>query len=213
MKIDDYFVENYLIPGRIKDNFVFTDCSNDFLKLARKYLNTTGDVKSCCVNIDSSDIEILSKLLDKCELRIQKQLVAQEYVMDRVLIELFKNEPKFEKEYARAFNAYLALTRGDMSGLFSDFIIDDIQSFHKNIRPIEVSFITHDVDNNYLQGAINGYLSSRMPYCVKIFADRDLCTYYDLAGNIIQCPHDYLTLNANVKDYTCNTNTTEETIL
>ena len=41
ISIDDYFVENYLIPGRIKDNFVFTDCSNDFLKLARKYLNTT----------------------------------------------------------------------------------------------------------------------------------------------------------------------------
>ena len=51
-----------------------------------------------------------------------------------------------------------------------------------------------DVNNQYLQQAINLFLSAREPYSVKVFTNSErLATYYDLNGNIIQCPHDFMT--------------------
>ena len=63
----------------------------------------------------------------------------------------------------------------------------------KELGKIELSFILEDAENKYFQQAVNLFISSREPYSVKIFTNNDrLVTYYDLNGNIIECPHDFM---------------------
>ena len=53
--------------------------------------------------------------------------------------------------------------------------------------------ILKDTKNKYIQQAVNVFIASREPYSVKIFTNNDrLVTYYDLNGNLIESPHDFM---------------------
>jgi hypothetical protein len=50
MKIDKYFMSQYLVAGNTYDNFIFENCPNGFLCLAKSKLNESeGEVKPCIV--------------------------------------------------------------------------------------------------------------------------------------------------------------------
>ena len=65
-------------------------------------------------------------------------------------------------------------------------------------QKIELNIFLFHMDNIVLQQAINNFVSSREPYSVKIFTNKEkLSTYYDTNGNIIEWPHDYMRRNMN----------------
>ena len=212
MKINDYFIKNFLIPGKTRDNYIFTNCPKCFLQVVGEYCKTNNtDVKPCCVALSKVDNEIINNLFLKCNNELQKKLVSDEYILQLVLMEIYKNEPKFLEDYDKINKLNNELKLGNLSGVFGDYISENIQDFCKNVRPIELNFILRGIDNQYLQSAVNNYISTRNPYSVKVYADKDLCNYYDLAGNIIEPVHDYIGMDIN--QFITSADSTDESVI
>ena len=95
MRINEYFESEYLTPGRTYDNFVFEQCSNEFLKAAELRLAKSGnDVKSCVVCIDRIKESSAEQILDYCKDEFQKKLLARDFVMALIFKELLKHKTK-----------------------------------------------------------------------------------------------------------------------
>lgn len=58
---------------------------------------------------------------------------------------------------------------------------------------LELNILLNGCKNIYLQQAINKFVASRNPFVIKIFSNKELATHYTYDGQLIQCPHDYLT--------------------
>ena len=177
---------------------MFEQCSNEFLKAAELRLAKSGnDVKSCVVCIDRIKESSAEQILDYCKDEFQKKLLARDFVMALIFKELLKHKTK-EQESVEFVDAQLdAFSRGDFEAVkqmhSSSFMPHDVKQMSKEIGKIELSFILKDTKNKYIQQAVNVFIASREPYSVKIFTNNDrLVTYYDLNGNLIESPHDFM---------------------
>ncbi len=198
MKLNEYFESEYLTAGRTYDNFVFEQCSNEFLKAAKLRLGKSReDVKSCVVCLDRIKELGAEKTLEYCEEEFQKKLLARDFIMALIFKELLKHKTN-EQESIEFVDAQLdAFSRGDFETAkhmhSSSFMPHDVKQMAKELGKIELSFILEATENKYFQQAVNVFISSREPYSVKIFTNNDrLLTYYDLNGNLIECPHDFM---------------------
>ena len=76
------------------------------------------------------------------------------------------------------------------------FMPYEVRRFQNKYGRIELNFFLEDTQSIILQQAINVFVSSREPYSVTIFTTSDKQpTYYNLNGNIIECPHDFILIN------------------
>ena len=197
MKLNSYFINEYLTAGMTRDNFVFAEYNNEFLMLAYNSLSKkANDVKPCCVQLCYLDEQVIAKLFLQCKNELQKQLVAREYILQKVILSELENEPEHKRNYQKLNKLHSNLRAGDISALFSGYEFNNVQDLMEAIGRIELNFFLYDIKDTYLQQAINSYIASRTPYSVKIFSTNKLCTYYDLSGNFIECPHDYMTLSS-----------------
>jgi len=200
IKINDYFKNYYLSCGNTRDNFIFENCPKDFITLAQKSLNQNSEkVKSCNILLTTDIENKLNKTLEKFENDFQKKIIANGFFITLFLREIVK-EQNYEKEKLNFLeNGIAALLTGDIKNV-KDYIINsptplDIEKTIKEIGKIELNIFLVDTQNIYLQQAVNNYISSRLPYSVKIFTNKQLPTYYDQNGNFIQAPHDYMNVN------------------
>ena len=196
MKLKEYFIKNYLTAGMTRDDYIFANCNNDLIDAAKQNLsNRANSVKPCIIQIDKSDSEYLNFLFSQCNNTEQKQIVAGEYILQKVLLAELEGENCLKGEFDKLVISHKQLKSGNMNRLFSGYNFNDIETFMELVGKIELDFFLIDVKNKQLQQAINDYISSRTKYSVKIFSNVELCSYYDQAGNIIQSPHDYLNIN------------------
>lgn len=203
MKINDFFKQEYLVAGSTYDNFIFENCPNEFLNLAKKLLGkSNNNVVSCVVCIDRQIEEDIEKTLNNFSENIQKKILARDFITALVVKELLKHkyqddtDKNFVNEQLRAFlkNDFIAVKKMHADS----FMPYDIKRIAKSVGKIELDFILHDVQNQYLQQATNIFISSREPYSVKIFTNnKRLSTYYDIDGNIIESPHDFMIRDVN----------------
>ena len=203
MKINEYFESEYLTAGRTYDNFVFEKCSNEFLRAAKLRLGKiSNEVKPCVVFLDRMKESCAEKTLDCCESEFQKKILARDFVMALIFKELLKHKTN-EQVSIEFVNSQLdAFLRGDFEAVkqmhSSSFMPHDVRQMAKELGKIELNFFLENTENKYFQQAVNVFISSREPYSVKIFTNSDrLVTYYDLNGNIIECPHDYMRRDVN----------------
>lgn len=209
MELNSNFIEGYLTVGKTRDNFIFTECDDDFFALARESLSQgANNVKPCCVQVDDSDEKTIGNLFAQCTNDVQRKIVTREYILQKVLLAELADEPSCEEEYKKIKNSFNVLKDGNFYALFSHHTFSDVQDFMDQVGKIELNFFLKDVDNKFLQQAINSYIASRTTYSVKLFSNKKLCSYFDLAGNVIECPHDYMSLS--VKDFVKNEQNTEK---
>lgn len=204
IKINDYFKNYYMTCGNTRDNFIFENCPLELIDLAQKGLSINSENKKPCNILITKKIENkLNRTLEKFESELQKKIIARIFFTSLFLRELIKLENKAEQ---------LNFLEKGITSLLSEnienikeYIINsphplDIEKAIKEIGEIELNIFLVDTENKFLQQAVNNYLSSRLPYSVKIFTNNEkLCTYYDQNGNFIQAPHDYI--NVNVYNY------------
>jgi len=201
IKINDYYKNAYLTAGVTRDNFVFENCSDEFMDLARNYLSEdANDVISCVVDLDKNIENKLEDSLDLFDSVVHKEIIARDFISALIMLSILKksgNSVELD-----------ALDQGIENVLSGDY--KRIRSFLQNapmpylidwqIRKtgkIELNMFLKDIKNKYLQRAINGFLASRTGYSIKVFTNQDrLCSYYDEGGNIIQSPHDYMVRDA-----------------
>ena len=80
IKINEYFESAYLTPGQTRDNFIFENCSHDFVFKAEKLLKRESqDVKACNIVISKKTEALLTATLDKCDNDYQRKLLARDF--------------------------------------------------------------------------------------------------------------------------------------
>ena len=203
MKISDinpYFIDAFLTCGQTYDNFVFTNCPVDFMRIAEAQLSIDNDdCNSCVVHISRKDEVLLDKLFYKCTSSYQLRAFARDYIDLLVMRELVKKIEDIGdlKHIEQHINA---LRNGDIDSAI-DYHIEAPLPNHiifliNAIRKTEIDFFLFNTDNTIIQSAINNFLSMRTPYSIKVFTNNErLPSYYDEAGTPIECPHDFINLN------------------
>lgn len=198
MIINEFFVEQYLTTGKTYDNFMFENCPDEFLSLAKIKLSESCEgVRSCVVCLDRKQEIRVEGTLNQVEQELQKKVLARDFITALIFKELL-NYLEQEKESIEFIEVQVnAFLNSDCEAVkhmhASSFMPHDVKRMAKELGKIELNFILDDTKNIYLQQAINLFISSREPYSVKIFTNNEkLATYYDLNGNIIECPHDFM---------------------
>ena len=200
MKINERVANEYLTVGRTYDNYVFENCSEEFLSQAKERLsNSAGGVKPCCVSLTKENDKVIEQVFKYCSEDFQKKLMARDYVVALIMRELLagtgKEEAEFIESQIEAFNNNYFDTLRSMHA--QSFMPHDVKRVAKDFGKIELNVFLHGSKNKVLQQAVNIFISAREPYSVKLFTSQDrLSTYYDIDGNIIECPHDFMRRDA-----------------
>lgn len=203
MEINKYFKEQYLTAGRTCDNYILENCPDDFLILAEDFLSKSDNgVKPCNIKLSSAEQAEIERVLLNCEYVFQEPMIASYYLTTLVMAKLFKgiNESQYKllQSQLQSFkeNDYKQIVQNYLNGGYMHF---DVAKQAENLgQKIELNIFLFNIGNKVLQQAINNFISCREPYSVKIFTNADtLATYYDPNGNIIQTPHDYMSVDVN----------------
>lgn len=198
MEVNKNFENEYLVSGNTYDNFIFENCPKEFLGYAREKLSqSNNDITPCVVNIDGKIDRLVGNTLNNFDDDFHKKILARDFVTAMVVREILKNFCDVEQSQELVemqINGFLSNDPHCVKGLHPySFLPYNVRTLSSSIGKIELDFILEDVQNKYIQQAINVFISSREPYSVKIFtSDEYLSSYYDLDGNLIQAPHDFM---------------------
>ena len=200
-KINDYYKNAYLTVGVTRDNFLIENCSDDFIELAKKSLSINqNDFKSLVVTIDKNLQLNLEKSLNLYEDSIHKEIISRDFVSSLIIREILKYT-KDDNELESIENGIRNVLSGNPDRL-REFISHAPMPYIvdwklRKLGKCELNMFIQDIDNIFLQRAINSYLASRTKYSIKLFNNNSsLCTYYAEGGVLIQSPHDYMVRDA-----------------
>jgi len=202
-EINQVFIDEYLTCGKTYDNFIFENCSQEFVERAQKFLSKeNNNVKPCNIKITKEVEDKIKKVLDNCNTDIQKSILARDFIIVLVMKEVLKDIDEEHKSFYAMEEQLKAYYKNDFlkikEYLTDSYLMSDIAEYSKKFKKIEINFFLYNTQNNVLQKAINNFISSRTPYSVKIFTtNKRLSSYYDQAGNLIQSPHDFMTRDVN----------------
>lgn len=203
MKINEYFENEFLVAGNTYDNFIFENCPNEFLSIAKaKLKEVRGGVKSIVICISREQERCIEQTINNCQEDFQKKILARDIITALIVRELLQYKSE-KQENINFLNLQIsAFMHNDFEKVKEfhalSFMPHDVKKLHGKLGGIELSFILQDTQNKILQQAINIFVSSREPYSVKIFTNSEkLPTYYDVNGNLIECPHDFMRRDVN----------------
>lgn len=202
--MNEYFIENYLTSGYARDNMVFEKCPADLLALAEIRLkNDNNGVVSSVVTFNDYECAKVEDSMSKLRTKYQRDIVARDYIVNRVMESILcKIDSREGAGYSlkQIRDMQEDLYSGETKRL-SNFISlspmpSDLDCLIGKVGKVEINFILDNFKSVDLQKAINNLLSARTPYSVRVFTSaKNLSTYYDQLGNLIQSPHDYLNIN------------------
>lgn len=202
MIIDKNFEDSYLIVGNTYDNFLFENCPNEFISIAKEKLSiNSNETKSVTLSLDNEVENSLQHSLNNFNNPLQKRIICRDLISSMFLRELLNyidSKDYSVKDLEKLISIILDGNKEEIIDILPNSPIPyDIERLVRKIGKIELNIFLQDIDNPLLQQAINNYLSSRTPYSIKVFSNKNLCTYYDQMGNVLQPPHDFLVRDIN----------------
>ena len=207
MEIKEYYKNEYLTCGKTYDNYIFTNCPIEFLKSAYQSLSQqTNEVKPINIKIDRRMEIKLEKLFGQCLSDFHKMIFARDFFNTLFMIQLLQGSADGSGVFSLYKKGKSVLLSGDYNKAktynVNAPIYLDIEREIKKHGKIELNIFLVGTENIYLQQAINNYISARTPYSIKVFTScQYLPCYADQNGNLIECPHDYI--SQNPKDFIC----------
>ena len=201
MKISQSFIDNYLLVSGTVDNYLFENCEKDLLEEIIKLLRFNKTEKRQCIVCVTNDEEIkVLKLLDECQSSYERAILVRDFANAKVMRELYNGVDNKKLEVID--NHLNAFYRGDLWSVktnHSDSTIFpyDIITFIKEQERVELNVFFEDIKSFEIQRAFNNYMSSRLPLSVKFFTNGKLASYSDQALNLIQSPHDFVSVNVS----------------
>ena len=198
-----YFVDSYLKSGITRDNCVFEEFPKELFPFVCENLKVKNNsIQAQIIEIDhqiSGSFDANNEYLDQFRLSIFARSLINGLVMKTMLENLEDPNEEDAFYYNQITEGVSAVINGDFDKSREFYKIApmgfDIDHFIKNRQNSELVFLLKDMNSKPLQRAINNYLSTRSPYTVKIFSNKNLATILDEAGNLIHSPHDYLKIN------------------
>ena len=204
--INEYFKNEYLTPGQTYDNFVFENCSIEFLFEAKQLLeqSTNNNCKSHIIELTNLEEQLIEQTLKKCKSNFQKNIISRDYICSLIMREILSKIPNTEDEIAELNRLISSIKSGDLNSSIDFHAISpmpyEITEIIKKNGNTELNFFLINNQNPFLQSAINNFLSARTPYSIKVFTNNtQLPSSTDQAGNLIQSPHDFM--RRNINDY------------
>ena len=203
MKINEYFENEFLVAGNTYDNFIFENCPNEFLSIAKAKLKEgCSGAKSIVICISREQERCIEQTINNCQEDFQKKILARDIITALIVRDLLQYKCE-KQEKINFLNLQIsAFMHNDFEKVKEfhalSFMPHDVKKLHSELGGIELSFVLQDTQSKILQQAINIFVSSREPYSVKIFTNSEkLPTYYDVNGNLIECPHDFMRRDVN----------------
>lgn len=204
MKFSKYFVDAFLTAGNRGDNCVFTNCSEDVLKFVQETLEQeSADGVAHIISLSDGVVGAFEEACEDFE-EFYVPILARGFVNGLVMKSLLESKTSEltgrEKILLQDINQGLE----DMLSCDSNGIVDylkrapmsfDISNFIEKNGRHEIVFILRDMKNRRLQQAVNNFLSERSKYVIKVFSDSSLASVLDEGGNLVQCPHDYVSID------------------
>ncbi len=204
VNLNEFFIKEYLSCGKSYDNYILLSCNKELLKFAMSNLKKTQDESCKCISIcfTREEEEKLEKVFALCAEDYQRQILANSYFNAKFLLQILSeynityrgcSKELLERQindylsgdYTKAVNAYK-----NMPTAF------DVSQLVKKVSHFELNVFCIDINNKHVQMSINDYISSRLPYSIKLFTNsKSLATYYSSNGQFMQSPHDYLNID------------------
>lgn len=214
MKINQSFIDNYLLGSGSVDNYLFENCENDILQEICKILKT-GIIKNrqCVVYVTKDEEFQVLKLLEQCESSYERTILARDFANSKIMREIYRGVD--DKKFGICDNHLNAFYKVDMwtaksnhkEGVIFPY---DIITFVKEKERIDLNVVFEDISSFEIQRAFNNYMSSRLPLSVKFFSTGKLASYADESLNLIQSPHDFISVN--VKNFIDEDNNENEEV-
>ncbi len=205
--------KQYFIPGETRDNFVFLNCKEDFFNKARKCLSkNNGKIPSVCIDFSKSDTEKLQPFMNAFEEQSKRMILARTFVNTKVFNSFFRSFREknfnFSEEVSdealtleqNVLNGEKVFENGNVKK-FIDYYIDinfflnsdNLKRLAGGGHKFELNIFEKDVEDVFIQRAINNFLSCRSPFSIKVFSNQnDFCIYVDENNNLIEQVHDYM---------------------
>ena len=207
IKINEYYKNQYFTCGNTYDNFVFFNCPKEVLDYAEESLSKGSEsCMPCIIKITEKDEASLSQTLNNCNSDYEKIILARTYYYTRFMRELvFRSNKEYKDFTLEGLDSGIAtLTSGAVESAKKYYVqspfMDQIDSFIRKLGKIELDILLENINNEFLQKAINNSLASRTPYSVKVFSTKDrFATPYAENGQLVEAIHDYST--RNVRDF------------
>ena len=203
IEVSEYFKMDYLTCGQTRDNFLFENCPKEFVLYARKCLCKAQDnVKPCIITITPKLEKDVEKTLIQCKDDLQKSFFARDLICSIFMHQMLKGNERYERETSSLYSGIRAILNGDIERAIEYHTTApmpyEVTQMARKIGKIEVNVFLIDTKNKFVQQAINNFISSREPYSIKVFTTtKSLPSYRDQLGNIVQSPHDYMTIDVN----------------
>lgn len=206
VKLNEFFIKEYLSCGKTYDNYILLDCNKELIKFAITNLYGTQDENCRCINIcfTREEEERLEKVFILCAEDYQRQILANSYFNAKFLLHMLKEYNityrGFSKEFLEGkINEYLS---GDYTKVVNAYknmpTAFDVSQLVKKISHFELNVFCVDINNKHVQMSINDYISSRLSYSIKLFTNsKCLATNYSSNGQFMQSPHDYLNIDVS----------------
>ena len=203
IEINEYFKSEYLTCGRTRDNFLFENCPREFVAEGSRLLIVPNeDVKPCTMMLTAAMEWKFNKAVKACESDYQKSILARGLICSMIMVDLLKYNSGETERKLKLFKDIRLMLSGDFDKMKEGYAGSpmpyEISQMARKMGNVELNIFLTDTRNKFLQQAINNFISSREPYSIKVFTtDKRLPTYYDQMGNLIQSPHDYMTMDIN----------------
>ncbi len=197
LKINKNFYENYLTVGNLQFNTVLPNCPALLIEYAKTALEKNAEgAFSCVIQINREQELLVEKTLDAYDYS-DKKIIARDFVCSLIMIELLKGD-KNKTAQSNLMKLGVESICGKKPMPVKEYhkfspLPCDISFKAMKFGKVELTFLLVDIENEFIQQAINNFLSSRDRHIkTKIFTTNEfLPSNYDQAGNLVQSIHDY----------------------
>ena len=183
------------------DNVVVVNCSSDFMRMAKDRLVSNDDCRAINIVINANVNDSVAKFLDKVEDNDHQKIFTRTFIASIIMHEVLKNYDNvslgFEydiEDLSRGISAFMAQ---DIISVREYHIQHapwsmDIERVVRKYGKMELNVFLPSMVDIRIQREINNYISSRLPFCVKVFTNEDRLSSYQTSFNeVIQVPHDF----------------------
>ena len=203
MKLEKFFIEEYLTPGQTRDNYIITNYPIELLQSTPDIIKQQQSTfKPCNIVITREEEKAIETTINTFPEQFIRDILARDYVCALIyhkLSQIVPIKPSQQQIINDQLHAFLNNDHEAVKELHPHSIMPfDIDKHIKKTGNIELNIFLHNTENVDIQRAINLFISSRTPYSIKIFTNNErLPSYADSMGTLIESPHDFLTMNTN----------------
>lgn len=204
MNTNEIFINHHLAKSTCADNYVFYNFNFNQLSTIIKHIQTEYKSQNpCIINVLQNDDKSLCKTLSCFNDDHLKKLIARDYICAQIKQQLLKTKNMQDKNVNNILNAILNGDTNLVKELHAQAPMPyEITKLAKKLEVKEIYIFLQNQQNVYVGQAINNFISSREPYAIKLFTSQPhLSTNYDQMGNLVQSPHDYISINYNPEKY------------